>query len=73
MVTDLSTNGVVLQGIKRRMRIGDALDLRMGNNKGQYRLIWIGEMLEMGLERIDGSSFLPASPVAHFAQSAANC
>ena len=73
MVTSLSASGVVLEGVRRRMRIGDAVDLRMGNSKGQYRLVWIGEMSEMGLERIEGSSFLPASPIAQFAQSAANC
>jgi len=55
------------------MRIGDSVDLRMGDHKGQFRLIWIGEMSEMGLERIDGNSFLPASPIARFAQSAASC
>jgi hypothetical protein len=73
MVTSLSANGVVVQGVRRRVRIGDTLDLRMGSCKGQFRLIWIGDMSEMGLERIDGNSFLPASPIAQFAQSAASC
>jgi len=73
MVTSLSATGVVVQGVRRRMRIGDSVDLRMGDHKGQFRLIWIGEMSEMGLERIDGNSFLPASPIARFAQSAASC
>jgi hypothetical protein len=73
MVTSLSSNGVVVQGVRRRMRIGDPLDLRMGDSKGQFRLIWIGDMSEMGLERIDGNSFLPASPIAQFAQPAASC
>ena len=73
MVTSLSANGVVVQGVRRRIRIGDTLDLRMGSCKGQFRLTWIGEMSEMGLERIEGNSFLPASPIAQFAQSAATC
>jgi hypothetical protein len=73
MITSLSANGVVVQGVRRRMRIGDSVDLRMGDHKGQFRLIWIGEMSEMGLERIDGHSFLPASEVAQFAQPAASC
>src|SRR5215471_7188459 len=73
MITSLSANGVVVQGVRRRMRIGDSIDRRMGDHKGQFRLIWIGEMAEMGLERIDGHSFLPASEVAQFAQPAACC
>ena len=73
MITSLSANGVVLQGVRRRMRIGDSIDVRMGDHKGQFRLIWIGEMAEMGLERIDGNSFLPASEIAQFSQPAASC
>ena len=73
MITSLSAMGVVVQGVRRRMRIGDSVDLRMGDHKGQFRLIWIGGMSEMGLERIDGNSFLPASDVAQFAQPAASC
>ena len=73
MITSLSANGVVVQGVRRRMRVGDSVDLRMGDHKGQFRLIWIGDMSEMGLERIDGNSFLPASKIAQFAQPAATC
>jgi hypothetical protein len=73
MVTNLSANGVVVQGVRRRMRIGETLDLRMGGCKGQFRVIWVGDMTELGLERIDGNSFLPASDLAQFAQPAATC
>jgi hypothetical protein len=73
MVTNLSANGVVVQGVRRRMRIGETIDIRMGNNKGQFRVIWVGDMSELGLERIGGNSFLPASDMAQFAQSAATC
>lgn len=73
MVTNLSANGVVVQGVRRRMRIGETIDIRMGNNKGQFRVIWVGDMSELGLERIGGNSFLPASDMVQFAQSAATC
>ncbi|HWH59679.1 MAG TPA: hypothetical protein VN682_18765 [Terriglobales bacterium] len=73
MVTNLSANGVVVQGVRRRMRIGESIDVRMGNNKGQFRVIWVGDMSELGLERIGGNSFLPASNLVQFAQSAATC
>lgn len=73
MVTNLSANGVVVQGVRRRMRIGETIDVRMGSSKGQFRVIWIGEMSELGLEKIAGNSFLPASTLAQFAQPAASC
>ena len=73
MVTNLSANGVVVQGVRRRMRIGESIDVRMGNNKGQFRVIWVGDMSELGLERIGGNSFLPSSDMVQFAQSAATC
>jgi hypothetical protein len=73
MVTNMSANGVVVQGLRRRMRLGDSLDLRMGSSKGQFRVIWVGEMSEVGLERLTGNSFLPASVMVQFAQPAASC
>lgn len=73
MVTNLSANGVVVQGVRRRMRIGESIDVRMGNNKGQFRVIWIGDMSELGLERIGGNSFLPSSDMVQFAQPSATC
>ena len=71
MVTNLSANGIVVQGVRRRLRIGETLDVRMGSCQGQFRVIWVGEMSELGLEKMDGNSFLPVS--TQFAQPAANC
>ena len=73
MVTNMSASGIVLQGVRRRMRIGDALDVRMGESKGQFRVKWIGEMSELGLEKVTGNSFLPVSAMAQFSQAAATC
>ncbi len=73
MVTNMSSNGVVLQGVRRRMRLGEAIDLRMGDHKGQFRVIWIGELSELGLEKIAGTSFVPAASLGQFSQAAATC
>jgi len=70
VVTNMSASGVVVQGVRRRMRMGDALDVRMGELKAQFRVIWIGEMSELGLEKIDGNSFFPFSAVTHCSQPA---
>ncbi len=66
----MSATGVVVQGVRRRMRMGDALDVRMGELKAQFRVIWIGEMSELGLEKVDGNSFFPISVVTYCSQPA---
>ena len=71
VVTNMSAGGVVLQGVRRRMRVGDALDVRMGDLKAQFRVVWIGDMSELGLQRVAGNSFFPASAVMHCSQPAA--
>jgi len=52
------------------MRMGDTLDVRMGELKAQFRVIWIGEMSELGLEKVGGNSFFPVSAVTHCSQPA---
>jgi len=70
VVTNMSASGVVVQGVRRRMRMGDTLDVRMGELKAQFRVIWIGEMSELGLEKVGGNSFFPVSAVTHCSQPA---
>ena len=73
MITNMGANAVVVRGVRRRMRIGDSLDVRMGSSKGQFRVTWLGEMSELGLERADGNPFLPPSGLAQLLQPAAAC
>jgi hypothetical protein len=73
MVTKMGSSGVVLQGLRRRMRIGEALDVRMGAHKSQFRVIWTGDALELGLEMTAGNTLLPALNLSQFSQPAANC
>ncbi len=73
MITNMTATALVVHGLKRRMRVGDSLDVRMGTTKGQFRVTWLGEMSELGLERVDGNSFLPESTMAQLSQPAAAC
>ena len=73
MVINMSTGGLVLRGVQKRLKIGDLLDVSMGVFKAQFRIIWIGEGLEIGLQAITEASFFPASLLAHCSQSAAAC
>ena len=73
MVTNMSTGGLVLRGVLRRLRIGDTLDISMGATKAQFRIIWLGETTEVGLQAITSASFFPSSVLVHCSQSAAAC
>jgi hypothetical protein len=73
MVTNLSAGGIVVQGMRRRIKNGELLDVRMGSTTQQFRVIWIGEGGEVGMQSLTGQAFLPDSVLAHCAQAAAAC
>jgi len=41
IVINMSTGGLVLQGIRRRIRAGELLDVRMGKQKAEFRVVWV--------------------------------
>jgi hypothetical protein len=78
LVNDMSSTGIVLQGIRRRIRAGEILDIRMGNDKAQFRVIWIGSPTtrqagEMGLRKLTAHTFLPDSVLTHCSAAAGTC
>lgn len=73
MVTNMSSGGIVLQALRRRLKTGEVLDVRMGSTTAQFRVIWIGENAEVGLENLTTQAFLPPSVLLHCAQAAAAC
>lgn len=75
LVTNMSTGGLVLQGVRRRVREGEILDLRMGDETAQFRVVWVGGTgsTMLGMERITAQAFLPDSVLAHCSQVAAAC
>jgi hypothetical protein len=78
LVTDMSSGGLVLQRIQRRIRVGESLDVRMGDETAQFRVVWVGNSAskvscEIGLERITARAFIPGSILALCSQSAAAC
>jgi hypothetical protein len=72
VVTNISTGGLVVQGVNRRIRIGELLDVRIANEKAQFRVVWIADA-HMGLERITAQGFLSASVLAHCSQQPEPC
>ena len=73
MVTNLSSGGIVVEGVRRRMRTGDVLDVRMGSSKAEFRVIWISDDGELGMQSLTEQTFLPPSVLMHCAQAAAAC
>ena len=73
MVTNMSSAGLVVEGIRRRIRAGESLYVRMGDIKAEFRVVWIGAMGELGLQNLTAQAFLPDSVLAHCSQAAAAC
>ena len=73
MVTNLSSGGVVLEGVRRRMRTGEVLDVRMGSSQAEFRVVWISENGDLGMQSLTAQTFLPHSVLICCAQAAAAC
>lgn len=74
LVTNMSAGGLVLQGVVRRIRVGEVLDIRMGSEKAQFRVVWVGAAGDLGMQKLtSASAFLPGSVLLHCAQAAAAC
>lgn len=70
LVTNLSSGGLVLQGITRRIRIGEVIEVLMGRDKAQFRVIWIGPTGEMGMQQLTSQAFFSTSVLSHCCQPA---
>jgi hypothetical protein len=73
MVTNLSSGGLVLEGVRRRIRRGEVLDVRMGSSKAEFRVVWISENGNLGMQSLTALTFLPPSVLTYCAQAAAAC
>ena len=73
LVVNMSSSGIVLRGVNRRIRIGELLDVRMENCNAQFRLIWVSATGDLGLQNLTAETFLPKAVLMHCAQAAAAC
>jgi hypothetical protein len=75
LVTNMSTGGLVIQGVRRKVRIGEILDVQMGQEKAQFQVVWVGSQstFELGLQRTTAQAFFAGSVLANCSQAAAAC
>ncbi len=73
VVTNMSIGGLVLQGIRRRLRAGEILDVRMGKKKAEFRVVWVSANGDLGMQSLSAQVFLPESVLTYASQAAAAC
>jgi hypothetical protein len=78
IVSNLSAGGLVLHGVRRHLRVGELLDIRMERDTAQFRVVWIGgpgthRAGQMGMQRVMAEAFVPDSVLVHCSQVAALC
>ena len=77
VVTNLSAAGLVLQGLRRKIRVGETLDVRLGNDRAQYRVMWIRGVghraCELGMQRVTAPALFPNSVFPFCAQATGTC
>ena len=78
IVTNMSTGGLVISGLRRKIRAGELLDVRMGNDKAQYRVVWVGGLArgragELGMQRVMAQPFMITSLLTCCAQAVGSC
>ena len=62
-VKNLSSSGVVVQGMRRQIKPGEILEVQLDDEKAQFRVVWTGMQGthaagEIGLRRLADEPFL---------------
>src|SRR2546427_9597352 len=62
-VKNISSSGVEIHGLMRQVLPGELLDVQLGEDRAQYRVVWAGRMGsrkegEIGLESIEAEPFI---------------
>jgi len=73
LITNMSSGGIVVEGLRRRMRPGEVLDVRMGYQTAHFRVVWVGDQGELGMEAMTSQTFVPPSVLAYCSQAACAC
>lgn len=61
--TSISSGGALIQGLRRQVRLGEMLEVQLGEEKCQFRVVWVGKpgtrnAGEIGLESVESETCL---------------
>jgi hypothetical protein len=61
--SSISSTGTLIQGLYRPIRLGEVLDVQLGEVKCQFRVVWVGRLGtrnagELGLESVASETLL---------------
>ena len=73
LITNMSSGGIVLQGLRRRLRPGEVLDVRMGCETAHFKVVWVSEKGELGMQALTQQTFVPTHVLIHCSQGASAC
>ena len=73
IITNMSSGGIVLQRLRKRLRPGEVLDVRMGRETAHFRVIWANDHGELGMQALTEQTFVPPSVLIHCSQAAGAC
>ena len=74
IVVNMSGGGIVVRGVRRRIRLGELLDVSISGSKAQFRVIWVdADGGDLGMQNLGTQTFLPKSVLSHCAEAAAAC
>lgn len=73
LITNVSSGGIVLQGLRRRLRPGEVLDVRMGCETAHFRVVWASEKGELGMQALTEQPFVSPHVLIHCSQVASAC
>jgi len=73
IITNMSSGGIVLQGLRHRLRPGEVLDVRMGRETVHFRVVWASEKGELGMQALTEQTFVPPDVLIHCSQVGSAC
>ena len=73
--TSISSAGALIQGFRRQVRLGELLEVQLGEEKCQFRVVWVGKARragELGLESVTAETGLWDINICRCSQFAAH-
>jgi hypothetical protein len=60
---NISSHGAVIRGLSRQIRLGEILEVQFGEEKAQFRVVWVGKLGtrregEIGIEVLGSECFI---------------